>query len=91
MKPLPVAPLTTEDYDAWRDTRIRWIRRGGDGSRLRALSKNTDRRDAELMLTLTRGRNGLKSLKKAVRDMYDTLTPKEQEVMARVFGTRRPE
>jgi hypothetical protein len=89
MKPLPMAQFTYEDIAIWVEVSSRfqslsppWLSGG---------SIVADRRDAELMLTLTRARNGLKSLRAAAQDMYDSLTPKERAAMKRIFGTGRPE
>jgi hypothetical protein len=90
MRPLPSIILANEDQLIWLEVSERFAR-GGDRYNLAVWVRADDRRDAVLMLTLTRARRGLKTLKKGVQEMYGLLTPREREVMEAVFGRRRQE
>lgn len=85
---LEVAPLTAEDVliwnQLWRDQSPRMQ------NAMIWLNPMCDRRDAELMLTLTLAKGGLRRLKATSQAMYDGLTAREQDVMRRLWGTRRP-
>jgi hypothetical protein len=87
IKPRQVPTLLLEDMEIWDALSVRF-----DGWHTYFyFSRQSDRSDADLMLTLTRAKQSLKNLKKTAQDMYDSLTPREREVMQRLFGTRRPE
>lgn len=90
MKSRSDGPLTDEDLFIW--SRLHGGRDlNGIWQIWRVRAYEGDRRDAELMLILTRTRNGLQRLKETAKMMYDGLTPHEQDVMRRLWGTRRPE
>jgi len=54
MKPLPAAPLTTEDLDIWSRALMEWTMHRTPGW-LRLGAQESDRRDARLMLAWAPG------------------------------------
>lgn len=90
MKPrLEPCDHTEEDAYAWAGVVLN-ARPDRFGTILWTRSLMQDRRDADLMLTLTRAKDGLRSLKATAQTLYDGLTAREQDVMRHLWGTRRP-